>query len=104
MVGFVTLQQAKDHLRLDFDDADDDLELKIDQAFDIITDYLKIDADTRSDWEADPSLIPARTKAAMLLLLTDLWDVRDGTGDGDYIKADGPIARLLMRQRDPAMA
>lgn len=103
MVAFITLAEAKDHLRLDGDYADDDLELKIDQAADIIMDYLKADDDTRSDWEADPSVIPKHVQASMLLLLGDLWEDRNG-GGGDYIKPGGVIERLLVRSRDPAIA
>lgn len=112
MVALVTTEQAIAHLRLDdllgSESVDlegqaqslADLELKIDQAEEIVLDYLKR---SESTWE-DPETVPKPIQAATLLVLSALWDDRDGTGDGDYIKPDGAVARLLVRFRDPALA
>lgn len=107
----VSVDQAAAHLRLDLpssgsiDDAGDaqllaDLELKIDQASEIVIGYLKR---SESTWD-DPDTAPKNLQAATLLLLGALWEDREGSTDVDFIKPDGPIARLLARDRDPALA
>lgn len=111
MVALVTQAQAAAHLRQDIpgsgsaDEAGDaemlaDLDLKIEQASEIVIDYLKR---SESSWE-DPDTVPKPIQAAVLLVLTALWDDREGTGDGDYILPGGAVARLLVRFRDPALA
>jgi hypothetical protein len=108
---YITEEQAIAHLRLSLlvdgnspatiiDSDYPILKEKMVQAEDIIIDYLKtID----SGWTSET--IPPRIRAAMLLMLSALWDDREGVGDaGDYLKDDGPIAQLLRRSRDPALA
>lgn len=76
------------------------LQMKIIQAEDIVIGYLK-----HIDTGWDEENIPPRIKAAMLMVLSALWDDREGQEDaGDYLKEDGPVARLLRRDRDPALA
>ena len=48
--------------------------------------------------------VPKTVQAAILLVLTALSDDRDGSGEGDYFALGGPVARLLARHRDPAIA
>lgn len=99
----VTLQDAKDHLRITTpagDPGDADLQQKTDAAEAIIQDYLKVDA-------LDPT--DQVVKAAILLELGELYRFR-----GDDIEtlprapADGyltpAITSLLHRKRDPALA
>lgn len=107
MVDLVTVEEANDHLRLDLEGTDDefdderlpDLELKIAQASDIVIGYLKKPDNT---WTAQS--VPPAIKAATLLVLSALWEDREGTGDGDFLRPDGAVARLLVRHRDPAIA
>ncbi|HZH10551.1 MAG TPA: head-tail connector protein [Microvirga sp.] len=99
MAALITKDQAKQQLRIDFDDQDADLEMKIEQASEIVIDYLK-----RPDHGWTETTVPKPVQAAILLVLTALWDDRDGHGDGDYLAPDGPVARLLTRFRDPALA
>lgn len=99
MAALITKDQAKQQLRIDFDDQDDDLEMKMEQASAIIVDYLK-----KLDHGWTTLTVPPPVQAAILLVLTALWDDRTGEGDGDYLAPDGPVARLLMRFRDPALA
>jgi hypothetical protein len=114
---FVTLAQAKAHLRLDADevdaDADADLTLKVDQAEAIITDYLKVDASLLEGspplWtSASPLLWTDRDvkviQASTLLLLSALYDDEMNRTVDDYMKAGGTISLLLARLRDPAYA
>jgi hypothetical protein len=111
MVALITVQQANDHLRLDMendgaspsdfseDDRFDEVTRKIEEATDIIVGYLK-----KPDHGWTTSTVPPRVRAAILLALSAVWEDREGTGDGDYLRPDGAIARLLVRDRDPAIA
>lgn len=111
MVALISVQEANDHLRLDMENDDgsppdfsDDerfgeVTRKIDEATDIIVGYLKKPS---HGWTVDT--VPPRVRAAILLTLSAIWEDREGTGDGDYLRPDGAIARLLVRDRDPAIA
>jgi hypothetical protein len=98
-MALITKKQAKDHLLIDYDDRDDDLELKMLQAEEIVIGYLK-----KPDHGWTEGTVPKTVQAAILLVLTALFDDRDGNGEGDYITSGGPVARLLARHRDPAIA
>lgn len=114
----ITEAEAIGHLRIDLvTDGDSPatiidedypvLQQKMAQAEDIILDYLKISqgSDDVYDHGWDDETVPPRIKAAILLVLSALWDDREGKGDmGDYLKDDGPVANLLRRSRDPAIA
>ena len=108
----ITLQEAVLHLRLDMtgaatdsppyggDERLPDLQLKMLGAETIILDYLKTH-DT--GWDAET--VPPPVKVSILLMLSALWDNRDGNPDfGDYLRPTGAIALLLARLRDPALA
>lgn len=111
MVDLITVQQANDHLRLDMESDDgsppdfsederfDEVTRKIEEATDIVVSYLK---KPDHGWTAET--VPPRVRAAILLALSAIWEDREGTGDGDYLRSDGAIARLLVRDRDPAIA
>jgi hypothetical protein len=99
MATLITIEQAKQQLRIDFDDQNADLQMKMEQASDIIVDYLK-----KPDHGWNTETVPKTVQAAILLVLTALFDDRDGSGEGDYITPNGPVARLLARHRDPAIA
>jgi hypothetical protein len=114
---FVTLAQAKAHLRLDADevdaDADADLTLKITQAEAIVTDYLQVDASLLEGsppaWTAASPLMwtdrdVSVIQAAVLLLLSALYDDEMNRTVDDYMKAGGTISLLLARLRDPVFA
>lgn len=111
----ITDEEAIGHLRIDLvtdgnspstiiDEDYPTLVMKMEQAEDIILDYLKTHLGSGGEsWDA--TTVPPRVKAAILLMLSALWDDREGQGDaGDYLRDDGPIANLLRRQRDPALA
>jgi len=98
-MALITIEQAKQQLRIDFDDQNADLQMKIEQASDIVVDYLK-----KPDHGWTETTVPKSVQAAILLVLTALWDDRNGDGGGDYLGPDGPVARLLARFRDPAIA
>lgn len=97
MVMLVTLEQAKDHLRVDTDDGDSDLTLKINGASNAVLNYLKTsgvayeyDRDSSGDVVYDSSgdpvyvlnssgdLVPLpEVQAAVLILLGTLYIDRD---------------------------
>lgn len=110
-MALITVEQAEAHLRLDLarsggspdaitDERLPDLEMKIDAASAIVLDYLKYG--DSPEWT--PHTVPKHIAAAALLVLSALWEDREGTGIGDYLKPDGAIANLLRRSRDPALA
>lgn len=97
----ITLDEAKTHLHVPFEGTahDVDITAKVEQAQDVILDYLKHGADPA--WTAET--LPRPVRAAMLLMLTHLYEHR-----GDDMDPDEPlwmaIGRLLARFRDPALA
>ena len=68
-----TLQQAKDHLRVDGDDEDTLIESMIDAATQAALDYLNLDA--------IPDPVPAPVEAAILLQVGDLYENRERQTD-----------------------
>lgn len=110
----VTLAQAHTHLRLPFtlnvspvDPRQADLELKAEQAEGIILDYCNTTQhwrDITPGWDVgSPITVPRQVQAAVLLMLTHLWEHR-----GDDLAPDenlwAAIGRLLARTRDPVVA
>jgi hypothetical protein len=99
MAAFVTLHQAKEHLRIHTTDTDPDVYLKVEHASGIVLDYLKSRGD--ATWNSDTA--PAPVQAATLLVLGHLHENR-----GDDMEPDAnlwmAIERVLMRSRDPALA
>ena len=124
MGALVTTAQADAHLRLDLesdgaspltytDDRLADLEIKIDAAEAIVLDYLKVAADVLDGsppnyTAGSPPLWTARDikviQAAVLLVLSALWDDEKERTVADYMKPGGTIDLLLARLRDPALA
>lgn len=125
-MGLINPKEASDHLRLgidfgpDFDPADEfdpddyldvvempDLLLKIAQAEAIVRDYLKVPT-TSPEWAPATQRKTEVVRSAVLLVLGSLWegreDGRGGGGETDILAPNGAVARLLVRQRDPALA
>ena len=96
----VSLARAKIHLYLTHNSDDAELELKIEDASDIVMDYLK-DRSNTHNW--DEATVPATVRAAVLLVLGALWENREG--NSDQADALSPtVTALLHRYRDPALA
>jgi hypothetical protein len=112
MVAFVTLQQAKRHLRIAYGDEDEDLQDKVEQASAIIVDYLKMPdhgwTDAQDGSPPTRSTAPMVVQAATLLMLSTLWEFREGEAQPNYNQADGylpkAVTALLHRLREPAYA
>lgn len=117
MTALITIQQANDHLRLDLEgdgsspesfDSDirtAEVKLKMEQATDVVLDYLKVGQDSPPLWDEDT--VPPRVRAAILLVLTSLYDDKaagemlTGLAGNDLAN---PVVALLYRLRDPALA
>lgn len=125
MLQYVTLQQAKDHLRVDHDAEDNDIELKIVAASSAVKSYLKsaspyeplrdsndtplLDSNDlpipEEDSNGDP-ILRWEVRAAVLILLGILYRDRDGQEMKDWAPGylPAPVTALLYPLRDPAFA
>lgn len=104
----VTLEQALRHLRLLVGDAPDpitnhddasDVEFKGEIASGIVLNYVT-DAD-KEEWTDETA--PFSVRAAVLLVLSDLWEHRAGSADDDVFLSRA-VKDLLHRYRDPTLA
>lgn len=112
VVALITLDVAKQHLRVDHTDDDADIQRKVDEATDHIMGYIKKtigtpDPDDPSIVDWTPETVPPRIRSAVCLMLSKLYDDRAG-GKTDNEVAMGyltkEITSLLHRDRDPAIA
>lgn len=109
MPDLVTMDQAKNHLRITSVQFDADISDKLAAATAIIIDYLtRRDATwnaTMDAWTVDD--VPKSIQAAVLVQLGELWRKR---GDEVQIEQQEPgalspvVMALLQRYRDPALA
>lgn len=112
MVALLTLDVAKQHLRVDHTDDDVDITRKIDQASAIVLDYIKktvgtVDPDDPSIVDWTPDTVPAAVQAAVELMLSKLYDDRAaGVTDNEVAMGYLPktVTSILHRYRDPALA
>jgi hypothetical protein len=113
MVMLVTLDQAKEHVRLDHDASDDDLQLKIKAASRAVLRYLQVEASVYTDESGDPTLdsngdsvVPEDVQGATLLLTGMLFKDRDGKDaaiwERGYLPA--PVTAMLARLYSPSLA
>jgi hypothetical protein len=106
VVSLVSLDQAKDHLRVDHDDDDEDIFDKVEQASAIILDYLKLDTPPIS-WgnlsgDSPPGTgVPKVVQSSVLLALGELHNKREASEVNVLSEA---VKNLLRRSRDPALA
>jgi len=117
-MNLVTVAQANDQLRLDLqsdggspedfsaDPRTPEVERKIAEATDIVLNYISSYVQ-REQPTWDESTVPPLIRAAVLMILSWLWEHR-GDDDTDQSPADGylikPVTALLHRYRDPTMA
>ena len=118
MTMLVTLPEAKLHLRIDTDDGDSDLTLKVHAASGSVLNYLKggnrfvqaevngqpaFDADGKPIYTTD---VLFEVKGATLLMLGYLYKDRDNDQDHEYEAGylPRPVTALLYPLRDPALA
>ena len=106
----VSIDQASDHLRRDTTDDDADLELKIEAASAAVMTYIDDDdflRDSNGEFDTDSdgvvADVPAVVQAATLLLLTDMYDNRDGKNWTPGYLPPAAVS-LLYPLRDPVLA
>jgi len=104
---FVTLAQAKSHLRIDtpaLDPGDVEIQLKLDQAEALIVGRCNSTAWWRAvsvAWTA--STVPLGVQAAILILLSHLYEHRgDDMAPDEFVWA--AVDRLIALTRDPVLA
>ncbi|GJD41313.1 head-tail connector protein [Methylobacterium bullatum] len=95
MPALISLETAKRHLLIDYDDRDEDIQAKAEEATDIVVDYLK-----RPDHGWTFETVPGRVRAAILLTLGVIYEDREGQVD----PLSDAVRSLLHRMRDPALA
>lgn len=95
MAALVTVEDAKQRLRVDFYDEDTDVVSMTEEATDIVIGYIK-----KPDHVWTAETVPFRIKAAILLVLARLYEGRDGK---EPILTEA-VKALLHRDRDPALA
>jgi hypothetical protein len=104
MALFLTLEQAKDHLRVTDDASNADIELKVDQAEGIILQRCNSTAWWRAitpTWTADT--VPLAIQSAILLVLTHLYEHRgDDMGPDEALWL--AVDRLISPNSDPVLA
>lgn len=122
----VTLEEAKNHLFIDFDTFDADITLKIKSASGMVLNYLKgrknlyvIELDEDGDpildsqgyqiYELDSQgdrLVRDEVKHAVLIMLGILYRDRDGVEAKDWAPGflPAPVTAILYPLRDPALA
>lgn len=96
MAEIITLAEAKAHLRLTSTDEDGLVRLFIQSATTEVENYLNRDIPVVTGTTAT---YPAPIKAATLLLVSDLFENRDGASDKVLIQ-NAAIQRLLYPYRD----
>lgn len=115
MIGLVTLEQCKSHLRIDGTDSDSNLQLLIYAASRIVLNYLKrdedyylnsdgtmdIDTDTQGYFEVE-----AEVQVATMIMVGKLYD--DPSGEEVEKWSHGyppiPVLSILYPLRDPSLA
>jgi hypothetical protein len=109
-MAIITLEQANAHLRLDLDMGSPsdpripDVELKMMQAEALILDYLKVGANEILSPSVFNDQDMSVVQAAVLMVLSALYDDEAERTLGAYMAPMGVISLLLMRLRDPTLA
>ncbi len=102
----VTLQQAKDHLRVDDDALDDDILLKISQVSYLCKNFVKVEQSAYLDEYNNPLDVPPYLSAACLVWLGILFKHRDGQQDEnlDFGYIPKAVSNILWPFRNPTYA
>ncbi|WP_188260865.1 head-tail connector protein [Azospirillum tabaci] len=102
-MSVVTLEEAKAHLRVDGTDDDADIDLKLAAAEDLAAQVLNRPVPwTNVDGDEVP--VPASVKAAILLILGDLYANREASIVGTSHTVNPTVERLLWPHRKLSVA
>lgn len=94
-MAIVSLSEAKSHLKVDQSDEDTLIQLYIDAAVTHVREYLNGEIKGELD---SPVSTPAAIKAAILLLVGDLYENREGANVQE-VKRNPAVDRLLFPYR-----
>lgn len=97
-MSIVTLEEAKAHLRVDGDVEDADIAIKLDAAEAAVAQRLNRPVPWQDASGIDVP-VPAPVKAAILLLLGDLYATREGAVTGTIRTENTTVDRLLSPYR-----
>lgn len=115
MKMLISLEQGKQHLRVDNDDEDNDITLKIKGASASVLRYLKaegiadfVDSSGQLPEDSNGVVIdvPNEVESATLLMLGYLYRQRDNDDQHEYETGylPRPVTAILYGRRDPALA
>ena len=95
-MAVLTLDEIKEHLRLDLEDPSQDAHLTLlsSAAEDYASQYLGRSLPWQDDQGADVA-VPFSVKAALLLTIADLYENREDTVVGTIVGRIGAVERLL---------
>lgn len=104
----ITIAQAFRQLRILIEEGENiashedhaEVQFQAQLATGLVLDYIK-DRANKNGWTAEDA--PAPVKAAILLILSDLWEHRGGSASDDIIISRA-VRDMLHRWRDPALA
>ena len=102
-MSIVTLEEAKLHLRVDGSDDDADITIKLEAAEESAVNFLN----RPIPWKGTDGMdvpVPASVKAAILLLLGDLYANREGAIVGTIHTVNPTVERLLWPYRKVCLA
>ena len=94
----VDIDTAKRHLRRDDNYDDERIALLIDQASEIMIDYLKLPEGTYQATDGSPDDVPRMVEAATLLVIESMYDRPEVDPLTEAVRS------ILHRSRDPAIA
>lgn len=106
MIKLVTLDAMKEHLQMDHDLDDDDIERKIGQASDLVLQYLDgaLPDIVDSNGELVDDAVPETVRAATTILTQMLYKGELSQTDLEHGYLPKPVMNLLYPVRLPAMA
>lgn len=102
----VTLEQAKQHLRVDTDDLDDDILFKLNQVSFLCVDFVKHEHGQYEDSAGQPLNVPPYLEAACLVWLGILFRYRDSDTHKGAPLGEIPreVSNILWPYRRPSYA
>ncbi|MCY1368328.1 hypothetical protein D9M68_477750 [compost metagenome] len=96
----ITTEEAKQHLQIDYDDADDEITRLATESSAVVLDYLKRPMTEWQDANGNPVEVPGAVVVAVKLVLGELFKNREAGAD----PLSPGVIRLLERLRGPAFA